>query len=340
MADRWDDERYRDEWERGRRYRGEGDYGAYGPPGEREWGRRSGWGRSDYEREHGRGGEYGRRGDWGRRDRDDRGFFDRAGDEIRSWFGDDEAQRRRMRDEREYGREGQGGGYGWPGTSGYGERWGGGPGERRGGSGGRGEERDWARQWGWIDDREVRENPELRRWNRQEGVETRGPLDYGRLGGYGRGRGQGWGEGGYPEAGRRGEPRYGEPRYGEARHDDDWASGESLRYRETWVFVGPFSGFGPRDYQRSDDRIREDICDRMSQHGQLDASNLEVRVSNGEVTLSGSVSDRSAKRLAEDIAESVSGVREVHNQVRLPSAQPGQPGQPGRPQGDERQRAA
>jgi hypothetical protein len=31
----------------------------------------------------------------GRGGSDDRGFFDRAGDEVRSWFGDDEAQRRR-----------------------------------------------------------------------------------------------------------------------------------------------------------------------------------------------------------------------------------------------------
>jgi len=32
-------------------------------------------------------------------DPDERGFFDRAGDEIRSWFGDDEAERRREYDE-------------------------------------------------------------------------------------------------------------------------------------------------------------------------------------------------------------------------------------------------
>lgn len=31
---------------------------------------------------------------------DDRGFFDRAGDEVRSWFGDEEAERRRRWDER------------------------------------------------------------------------------------------------------------------------------------------------------------------------------------------------------------------------------------------------
>ncbi len=50
-----------------------------------------------------------RRGDWGRDrsyrtqnryDDRDRGFFDRAGDEVRSWFGDDDAERRREMDQR------------------------------------------------------------------------------------------------------------------------------------------------------------------------------------------------------------------------------------------------
>ena len=30
--------------------------------------------------------------------RDERGFFERAGDEIASWFGDDDAERRRAED--------------------------------------------------------------------------------------------------------------------------------------------------------------------------------------------------------------------------------------------------
>src|SRR3990170_7427666 len=38
------------------------------------------------------------------RDREDRGFFERAGDEIASWFGDEEAERRRMYDDPERGR--------------------------------------------------------------------------------------------------------------------------------------------------------------------------------------------------------------------------------------------
>ena len=56
--------------------------------------------RDDRERFYGRGG-YGR-GDYGR---DDRGFFERAGDEVRSWFGDEEAERRREADERRWERE-------------------------------------------------------------------------------------------------------------------------------------------------------------------------------------------------------------------------------------------
>src|SRR5262245_33161717 len=46
-----------------------------------------------------------------------RGFIRRAGDEVRSWFGDEEAERRRGRDEYEYDRRGRHGDYG---RSGYG----------------------------------------------------------------------------------------------------------------------------------------------------------------------------------------------------------------------------
>jgi hypothetical protein len=47
------------------------------------------------------------------RGRDDRGFFERAGDEIASWFGDDEAERRRRDDERRNERMGRGYGRGY-----------------------------------------------------------------------------------------------------------------------------------------------------------------------------------------------------------------------------------
>jgi hypothetical protein len=82
---------------------------------------------------------------------------------------------------------------------------------------------------------------------------------------------------------------------------------------------GGFAGRGPKGYSRSDERIREDVSDKLMEHPDLDASEIEVRVSGGEVTLSGSVDSRWTKRLAEDIAESCTGVRDVMNQLRVPS---------------------
>ena len=82
---------------------------------------------------------------------------------------------------------------------------------------------------------------------------------------------------------------------------------------------GQFAGRGPKGYTRSDERIREDVSDKLMEHPDLDASEIEVRVSGGEVTLSGSVDSRWAKRLAEDVAESCTGVRDVMNQLRVPS---------------------
>jgi hypothetical protein len=55
----------------------------------------------------------------------------------------------------------------------------------------------------------------------------------------------------------------------------------------------------------------------------LDATEIEVAVTSGEVILSGTVDSRQAKRIAEDIAESISGVKEVQNQIRV--VQGGQP---------------
>jgi len=80
---------------------------------------------------------------------------------------------------------------------------------------------------------------------------------------------------------------------------------------------GRFSGRGPKGYQRSDDRIKEDVCERLTHHGDLDASEIEVQVRSGEVTLTGSVDERNAKRMAEELAENVSGVKDVHNQIRV-----------------------
>ena len=80
---------------------------------------------------------------------------------------------------------------------------------------------------------------------------------------------------------------------------------------------GDHAGRGPKGYKRSDDRIREDVSDRLSDDSWLDASDIEVMVSDTEITLSGTVSDRDAKRRAESLAEGVSGASHVQNNLRV-----------------------
>lgn len=191
--------------------------------------------------------------------------------------------------------------------------------DERGSEWGRsGSERDWGRREEFGEGREYG-----RGYDRDQ--------DYGQSGRYGQGhghqfeerryggkfgrpagmRGQHGGMYGQPEGGRGFEQAYGlgrEPGRG-------WMSeGQSHR---SWQGQGTFAGRGPRGYTRSDDRIREDVCDRLTDDALVDASNIEVSVSKCEVTLAGTIDSREAKRRAEDCAESVSGVRNVQNNLRV-----------------------
>ena len=80
---------------------------------------------------------------------------------------------------------------------------------------------------------------------------------------------------------------------------------------------GEHKGKGPRQYQRSDDRIKEDVCDRLSDDSFIDASDIDVKVEGSEVILSGTVDSRNAKRRAEDLIENLSGVKNVQNNLRV-----------------------
>ena len=94
--------------------------------------------------------------------------------------------------------------------------------------------------------------------------------------------------------------------------DDD-----AERRRRVDKISGPHKGKGPRDYHRSEDRIREDVCDRLADDDYVDASDIRVEIHNDEVVLSGNVNSREEKRRAEDIVESISGVRNVENRIHV-----------------------
>lgn len=78
-----------------------------------------------------------------------------------------------------------------------------------------------------------------------------------------------------------------------------------------------YRGKGPKNFLRSDERIREAVCEALSDDDNVDASEIEVQVKGGEVTLVGTVEDRHAKRAAEDCVEHVPGVKDVQNQLKV-----------------------
>jgi osmotically-inducible protein OsmY len=80
---------------------------------------------------------------------------------------------------------------------------------------------------------------------------------------------------------------------------------------------GPNYGYGPRNYRRSDERIWEDVCERLSDHGAIDAREMEVQVHDGRVRLTGTVATPEMRTLAENIAFEVNGVGAVENELQI-----------------------
>lgn len=128
-------------------------------------------------------------------------------------------------------------------------------------------------------------------------------------------RGYGYSDGDRPNLGTGGTMHGGSTSGTHTVHRDVWAHREgSTGY--TGAGAG-HRGKGPSTYQRSDERIRELVCEALTEDDRIDASNIEVSVKNGEVTLSGTVEDRPMKRASEDVVEAISGVKDVQNQVRV-----------------------
>lgn len=97
-----------------------------------------------------------------------------------------------------------------------------------------------------------------------------------------------------------------------------WFGDREAEARRAWdAREGEHRGRGPKGYKRADERVQDDVSDRLADDSWLDASDIEVKVENGEVTLSGAVVCRPDKRRAEDLAERVSGVSHVQNNLRI-----------------------
>jgi hypothetical protein len=173
---------------------------------------------------------------------------------------------------------------------------------------------------------------------------------YGRMGGYGPERSERYGWGTPSGRGFRQEQTFGQGWQGEQ-------GGRSQGYGQTGKYgqigaqmsggrfgecygqgtFGGFRGKGPKGYERSDERLKEMICERLTDDDEIDASEITVEVRNGEVTLTGTVDDRQMKFMVEDLIERNGGVKEIHNNLRVNRenregqiAQTGQTGQTGK----------
>lgn len=226
-------------------------------------------------------------------DRGGRNFFERAGEEVRSWFGGEDRGRRhpdergRMSSER-----------GWTG----GERWEGPNRWQSDADRWRADEDRWRADYGRSDAERWGGGP--RGWD--ESRYATGPAGY-------YGTRERWGEDVPPGAMRSDDWRWRSSSESRGIYEDD--SGRVHKFSH-WPETN-YAGRGPKGYRRSDDRIREDICDRLTDDWRIDASEMEVAVQNGEVMLSGAVRDREDKRRAEDLVERIPGVRDVHNNLRV-----------------------
>ena len=76
-------------------------------------------------------------------------------------------------------------------------------------------------------------------------------------------------------------------------------------------------GKGPKNYQRSDERIREEVCERLTFDPDIDASDISVFVKDREVRLTGTVEERRVKFMVEHLVSHVAGVEEIHNELRV-----------------------
>jgi osmotically-inducible protein OsmY len=202
-------------------------------------------------------------------DRGRRGPMERAGDEVRSWFGDDEAARRRRLDETRDDRDRD-----------WNDR------------GRNSAERSWDRSRDTMRDMTDRDRDGRRglsEWNDND--RSRGFGDTGR----------------YATA----------DRFSSEGRTYQGGMDRGADYSRRDYDSPDYTGMGPRGYRRSDARVFEDICDRLTVDPRVDASDVEVVVRDGEVTLNGSVRSREEKRYAEDVVEHVMGVRDVNNHLKV-----------------------
>ena len=118
-----------------------------------------------------------------------------------------------------------------------------------------------------------------------------------------------------------GQVSYGQGAYG-GYGQGEWgrSSGQSGPSWGNWGQSGPAAKQqrrGPKGYQRSDERLKEDICERLMNRWDIDSSDVSIEVSGGNVILEGNVPERRMRHAIEDLVDDCYGVRDIDNRLRV-----------------------
>ena len=97
---------------------------------------------------------------------------------------------------------------------------------------------------------------------------------------------------------------------------DEWSDGS--RIRDGFGHgVRSAGGRPPKGYTRSDERIRDDVCEQLYRSHEVDVGEVSVEAKNGTIVLEGTVPDRRMKHRIEDLCEQCIGVNDVDNRIRV-----------------------
>lgn len=94
---------------------------------------------------------------------------------------------------------------------------------------------------------------------------------------------------------------------GKDRNEGSWFNESQYQTQKNFV------GKGPKGYRRQDATIHEEVCEALKRDRMVDATDIEVEVNEGNVTLRGTVPNRLSKKEAENCIEDLHGVQDVFN---------------------------
>ena len=111
--------------------------------------------------------------------------------------------------------------------------------------------------------------------------------------------------------------------FGSGSLEPDWRAGrrrplgEDESHEPDWRSARRRYPPGPKGYQRSDERLREDISERLMEARYIDSSDVTVEVSGAKVVLEGTVPERRMKHAIEDLVDACPGVQDIDNRIRV-----------------------